>query len=313
MKSLKLFYSGSSVVVRFSATTTRDELLAGICETIGVAPLSPLRFRDEDGNIVLLSASIPSDLELHVAVEAGFAPAVEVARFSQPPENWARWARLHENAKLVEGNSCTFTTVEMCNPFYALSAPLPSQGQYYAVIDAEKHGKEEGSGRPCCVTVGVVNANLVSLPGSHIGGGQIVGDEFLMRLIAVGLGPKHYLSSSTTGGTPMRVGILINMDAHEMTIVNHDDPKNGAVRFTNLPNCVCVALQGPKHGIKAKITQYAIPVELLKYQAPVAGESQLKKLKEIEIDDDDEEMEYEEDEENEREYEEDESDEESDE
>ncbi len=123
LKTLKLFYAGSSVVVKFSASTSREELLSGICEALGLAPSSPLRFRDADGlvcscilfvagnavvvvvasrlattfvvafnsrptgrAIVIFSPALPSLLELHVAVESGFPPAVRELLLLCEPE-----------------------------------------------------------------------------------------------------------------------------------------------------------------------------------------------------------------------------------
>jgi len=218
LRSLKLFYAGSSVVLRFSANITRTDLLAGVCDAIGVAVLSPLRFRDGDGNIVLPSAELPSGLELHVAVEFGFAPAVEVARLSSTvaPVSavdaldlpWVRWARMHETLKCVDKELCSFVTQSKnsADPFYALTGAVPASGLHYAVLDTWRiEDSTETAGRHCCVLVGAVDANIASLPGSH----TFMGDDFLIPLMAVGLGPQKCYTNHTGGGTPMRVGFLI--------------------------------------------------------------------------------------------------------
>jgi len=64
--------------VKFYASTPREELLAGIREVLGVRPGTPLRFRDADGDIVVLAASMPDSTHLHVTVEVGAAASLGV-------------------------------------------------------------------------------------------------------------------------------------------------------------------------------------------------------------------------------------------
>jgi len=62
----------------------------------------------------------------------------------------------------------------------------------------------------------------------------------------------------------------IDASAHELTIVNHDHPRAGAVRFAGLPTRVCLAVQSPKHSMRATITMMrSIPSTLKGYKAPL--------------------------------------------
>lgn len=71
--TLTLFSEGRGPLsVLFFPSSTRGELLEGIREAIGApAAGSPLRFLDEDGEIVIIAPTMPP-CTLHVKVEAGF-------------------------------------------------------------------------------------------------------------------------------------------------------------------------------------------------------------------------------------------------
>ena len=49
----------------------RDELLASVCQGLGLAPGTSLRFFDEDDDQVLLNSCVPSGTELTVVAGAG--------------------------------------------------------------------------------------------------------------------------------------------------------------------------------------------------------------------------------------------------
>ena len=73
------------------AGTERRDLIDGICEVLGVALGSPLRFRDETGSIVIFSSMVPDGTVLHVSCELGFAPVrcVETIWFSVSVRSFA--------------------------------------------------------------------------------------------------------------------------------------------------------------------------------------------------------------------------------
>jgi hypothetical protein len=63
-KSVTLFFASKSVSVVFYPGTPRTELLAGFAEVLGVPTTSPLRFRNEAGDVVVVSSAMPVSFDL---------------------------------------------------------------------------------------------------------------------------------------------------------------------------------------------------------------------------------------------------------
>lgn len=215
-----------------------------------------------------------ADADAAVAPKGGDADAAVAPKV----DTWFHWDVLHENSKRDVNDACSFVSSTTHDAsFFGFTGILPPRGIYYVVVDAHCESfKVDGDrfGRPCCVSIGVVDAALASLPNGHIGGGQSVGDTWMMSLMAVGLGPQRYRESSTRGAEPMRVGMMINCDTHELTVVNHDNPLVGGVRFVGLPSRVRVAIQGPKHITQVKLLpNLTMPPRLFAFKTPVVGAS----------------------------------------
>ncbi|KAG2496214.1 hypothetical protein HYH03_005812 [Edaphochlamys debaryana] len=93
-RTLVLHYGSKVEEVRFFARSSRDDLLTAIREVLGVAAGAPLRFRDEEGAIMLFTAGMPSGTTLTVSVEQGgpanpapaAAPAPLGALAPRPPK-----------------------------------------------------------------------------------------------------------------------------------------------------------------------------------------------------------------------------------
>ena len=278
MKKLKLFYSGESVQLAYALGTSRIELLSEVRNAIGVENNAPLRFRDAEGNIVVISDSLPHEIQLHVSVELGFAPVMEKALLP-PPLHSSKvfWELFSKNVALT--NSQRFNEPSGDNGCYALSNVI--KNPTYVIIDAmDKRGT-----RPCCSAIGAVDASLVSLPTRHINEND---GHYFAKLMAVGQGPDHYMNMSVASGKPMRIGLYYN--AGELTILNHDDPTNGCVRHVGLPDSIRFAFQTPKHDITVMLTEAKVPKELEGFKAPIVGkkeeeipkEPEQKKVKVIE-------------------------------
>jgi hypothetical protein len=97
---------------------------------------------------------------------------------------------------------------------------------------------------------------------ASISRGNIITDSahpFMISLAGVGAGPGGANFSDKAGGDPLTVGILIDMDARTCVIVNHDAPREGAIRLDGIPARCKLALQGPKHMIKARIVSADVP------------------------------------------------------
>jgi hypothetical protein len=59
VKRLTLSFASKSINIEFYAGTPRAELLAGICEVLGVPPTATLRFRNDFGDVAVVSSSMP--------------------------------------------------------------------------------------------------------------------------------------------------------------------------------------------------------------------------------------------------------------
>jgi len=266
LKKLKLFYSGESVQLAYALGTSRFELLCEVRNAIGAQKNAPLRFRDAEGNLIVLSDRLPNEIHLHVSIESGFAPVTEKALLTSlpPPASKVFWELTSKSVVLT--NPQRFNDPSGDNGYYALTNVINSPT--YIIIDAmDKRGN-----RPCCSVIGAVDGSLVSLPTGHIGKDD---GNYFAKLMAVGSGPDHYMDSSTAQGKPMRIGLYYN--SGELTILNHDDPTNGCVRHVGLPDSIRFAFQSPKHDITVMLTEAKVPSKLEGFKAPVVGRKEVEK------------------------------------
>lgn len=278
-KKATLYFSSKSVKVAFFSGTPLEDFLSGTADALGVARDAPLRFRDADGDIVLVSSHMPDGLTLHVSIESGFAPAVEAARLgglgvassaggptslgskeSRAP-SWQYWAAIGGAATYCADQQVFTAPRHGTKSYWGLTGPLPTSGKHYIVLTALEDGR-----RPCCVSIGAVSASRVSLNDTHHG----VDHPFSMKLVEVGRGPASAPDDRTSDVDGMRVGLLFDADARELTVVNHDLPRVGAVRFTGVPSPCRLFLSGPKHGLEAALRRASPPAELAAWKAPLA-------------------------------------------
>ncbi len=82
-RTLKIYFGTAQQMVKFFEGSSREDILAGIREVIAAPPDAQLRFRDEDGDVVLISSAMPSGTVLHVSMELGIPFQGSV--FLQPP------------------------------------------------------------------------------------------------------------------------------------------------------------------------------------------------------------------------------------
>ena len=76
-KLLVLHYRGVRQRVKFFSGISRNDFMISLREVLGLKPLSPLRFRDAEGDVTLVSPTgVPDVCELHVEVASG-APLQE--------------------------------------------------------------------------------------------------------------------------------------------------------------------------------------------------------------------------------------------
>lgn len=277
-RRLILHFGGATTYrVKFYAHTPRDELLAGMREVLGVRPGTPLRFRDADGDIVLITSALPDGTVLHVAVEEGApapaaaatpaagaivggavattaAAAAEVATTT----NWQRWAFTFSACGKAVATETSFVVDDgsgnNLEAFWAFSGDIPTGGGGGGG-GGPLYGTLDFAGRkPCCVWLGLVPASRASMPESHLDEEEY---PFMVELRNVGYGPTGGGSRIEPGGT---VGIYVDPAKKQLVIVDHEKPKLGAIRidFTLEPPYK-VALQGPKHAIDATWSRKPLP------------------------------------------------------
>lgn len=72
LRKLILHFGTCVQTLKFFPSGSREDLLASILEVMGLPNRAPLRFRDENGDVVAVSpCGIPSEMVLHVSVEEG--------------------------------------------------------------------------------------------------------------------------------------------------------------------------------------------------------------------------------------------------
>jgi hypothetical protein len=175
--------------LKFYPNSTRADLLDGIREVLGVLPTDPLRFRDSDGDIVILSPpGIPSGTELHVEIESGIPPSAPAPAAPVPPAadpaTWAKWAT-SEGSGSISTDEHTFTNSIGCESWSVYTPILPTSGEHYFTIALPS--------RSCCISIGFIPSTLATVPGDHLIGKA--GYSHLIALRGVGKGPANAYSS----------------------------------------------------------------------------------------------------------------------
>jgi len=255
-RSLLLHFNTSShpVRVKFFPSSSREDLLSGIRELLAVEPNAPLRFRDTDGDFVLLSPGMPSGTVLHVTVEQGI-PFQGLFVVPQPnaaavDSSWCRWERADSGS--ISANGLRFENQDHTTSWSVYTPRLPCQGQHYFVIHFPK--------RPCCTALGPIPATMASVPlNTHL-----IGDmrfPFLVSVAGVGRGPEGAAYTGSEQSPGLDVGVFIDMDRRMVVLVPHEDPRSAtaAIRMDDVPVPMVFVLTSPKHGITATIKAADVP------------------------------------------------------
>jgi hypothetical protein len=271
-RRVTLYFGDQCVSLVAYPGTPRDELLASVREVLGVPLAAPLRFRDADGAVVLLSGAVPDGATLHVKLEQGFPLSGEDAAASpdSPAERggggggasgeWRTWASSHGGSVTEEG--LMYENTDGPKGFWALTHAVPARGRHYVTVDVlstSMANSEDAEGtRVCCVTIGLVPAAVVSMPSEHIHHDEAW--PYMVPVGGIGLGPAGVMSPPSRTEPAMTIGVFIDMEKRRAVLVNHARPQDGAVRFDGLPaGGVKVAVQGPKHRITARLTRAELP------------------------------------------------------
>ena len=257
-RRIVLHFGGVTQPLVFYHGCSREDFLLGVREVMGVAPDAPLRFRDAQGSIVLVSPSaIPDGTVLHVSVEQG-APfqghhSQAVNRPGTVPSSdapWCQWAR-HDGGWVSPD----------CQSFLSLSGgayavythPLPSTGQVYFRLTVND--------RPCCATLGLIPAHQSSLPSGHLGKDKNF--PFMTELQYAGnrRADCPVVEHMDQKGSMMALGIFVDFTTRMMVITRDECPscEQWATRFDNIPVPAVFALQSPKHQILALIQKLPLP------------------------------------------------------
>ena len=261
-RTLVLYYNGDSQKLKFFASTPREEFLNGIREVLGVAKDAPLRFRDGDGDIVILSSAMPDDTTLHVSVESGFPPQSRLLAVDAPPPNiqtsasaaveWRKWESCTGGHISSDGFSFEVPR-DSADGWWVFSHNLPMTEVSYMVVEFPE--------RPCCACIGLIPSHTASLPAMHL-----ISDTsypFLVSLMGTGLGPQGGGHSSTAGASHLAIGLLFDPIQKILVILDHNSKchKKTAIRLDGVCPEAKFAIQAPKHTIKAKIVTDAVPTE----------------------------------------------------
>lgn len=133
----------------------------------------------------------------------------------------------------------------------AISHELRGTGKHYAVVNMSR--------TMCCVSIGFVPADI---DPARVGGHGLVSDHMIYAM-SMSLGSEYFKYGSTAGTrctTPVRVGILADMDNKEAMMFPLNPGKKGQrdevkgkhciARIGGLPQRVRFAVGHPKHGVK---------------------------------------------------------------
>jgi len=272
---LTLYYDGRGPIrVKFFPTSPRAELIECIREVLGVAATAPLRFRDEEGDIVLVVPSMPP-ATLHVRVEAGFPSGAAAAAPAPAAASPLRFALHTAGTTLGEGGATFATSADGTRPWWALTDALPAAGKHYFTLRVKDR---DSARRPCCASVGFVDASIAALPASVARGAAGEG-EWLVSLQGVGLGDRE--ASSTMGGTDELLGVAYDADARTALLTLHGCPTKGPLALVGLPARPRFAVHGRKHCADVELRACAPP-------GAAAGAAEEEEEEEDEEEDEDE-------------------------
>jgi hypothetical protein len=177
-RRVTLYFGDQCVGLVVYPGTPRDELLASVREVLGVPLAAPLRFRDADGAVVLLSGAVLDGATLHVKLEQGFPlseeDAAAAAAAAAPTSSastagsterggggaggaageWRTWASSHGGSVTEEG--LMYKNTDGPSGFWALTHAVPARGrQTVDVLSTSMNSSEDEKGtRVCCVTIG---------------------------------------------------------------------------------------------------------------------------------------------------------------
>ncbi|KAG2496213.1 hypothetical protein HYH03_005811 [Edaphochlamys debaryana] len=217
-KRMLILHFGSGVVQRlkFFSRSSREDLLTGIREVLGVATDTPLRFRDEDGDILLVTAG-----------------------------DWRRWARA-TGAKISDDG----LAIKAGDASWAVYTPtLPTSGKHYMVIDFPED-------RLCCIAAGVIPSTVASVPvGQHNISNAAPPCQHMIALKGIGAGPSEATNDRAGSAKPLQAGVFLDADARMLVFVDHNDPLNAAraIRLDNIPTPAVFVIQAPKHPLNFAI------------------------------------------------------------
>ncbi len=206
---LILHFGQTTQRLKFFPQGTRDDLLSGIREVLGLPCESPLRFRDGDGDIVVISPiGLPSGIQLHVEIEEGlpFQGTISSAIVRTEVSNavvtnsWIRWDR-SDGGGVISKDGLTFSVDDDLTAWLVFSPTLPISGRHYFTVEVHHR-------RPCCAVFGVVPTSVSSIPMTHLmeQSKYLRQFPFLVSLMGLGNGPKAALWSSSTGEAGMVIG-----------------------------------------------------------------------------------------------------------
>mmetsp|Transcript_7877 Transcript_7877/g.11157 ORF Transcript_7877/g.11157 Transcript_7877/m.11157 type:complete len:229 (+) Transcript_7877:1272-1958(+) len=199
---LILHFEDSEIRLKYFSQTSREDLMTSIREILDVEATAPLRFRDNEGNIVAISPhGLPSDTELHVKVEGG--PPAKVRRIGEsinsasvpipiPPSTvvgpWVRWDNCQGKLSEIYSDSMKFSVPgDECESWSVYTPTFPTAGRHYFTIDFAKK-------RQCCISIGLIPASTVTVHHSS----HLIRDNrypFLISLMGLGSGPKKSSSN----------------------------------------------------------------------------------------------------------------------
>ena len=74
-----------------------------------------------------------------------------------------------------------------------------------------------------------------------------------VSLMGIGTGVQGVAVSGTGGGDAIKIGIFLDVDARRALIIDHNKPTalDSAIAIGGIPVGGKIALQGPKHGLRA--------------------------------------------------------------
>ena len=252
-KKLVIHFNSSVQHLVYYQYTRREEMMTGIREILGLRVKTPLRFRDENGDTVIISSFMPNNTELHAAVEQGLSLPMTVV--DTPDQSMCVW-------KMCLGGEIS----EHGHRFVA-GGNSPSHAANWQAFTGVFNTRNCGSGlhymtinfasRPCCARIGVVTDTLVSFPVAVSGSVDITNLARVITLQGVGGGvdtANQCRVSADPNILRAKIGFLINLTNKKVTIGLHDEiDQLKCVTLTDIPIPFKVCIHSSKHGIMAEI------------------------------------------------------------